>query len=141
MAKLPQKVYLQPETIRAVEEYQARHRDRFRSLSEAYEHLVRRALLGDIREEQETLLVPEVARAIRETLATQVPPAVAAQVRTATAPLVRLAAGALAESAVSRELLAELIGLVAGDPDRAERALAEALRRARERLGEAGPQG
>ncbi len=64
MAKRKTILYLTAETAVALGEYQRRHHERFGSPSAAAEHLLRRALTGEVDEGLEGLLVPALARAV-----------------------------------------------------------------------------
>ncbi len=59
-------VFLSPATEAALTEYRTRHGGRFRSASEAIDHLLTRALLGALSEEAEGLLAPAIERVVRE---------------------------------------------------------------------------
>ena len=61
--KRRREVFLTAETDLALAEYARRHRDRFRTPSQAAEHLLRRALIGEVDEGMEGLLVPVLERA------------------------------------------------------------------------------
>ncbi len=69
-------LYLDAATEQALVEYTRRHRDRFRTTSQAADHLLRRALVADLDEGQEGLLLPEltvaVRRAVREVVAREI---------------------------------------------------------------------
>jgi hypothetical protein len=55
-------LYLTAETAHALGEYLRLHRARFRSRSDAAEHLLRRALAGALAEGVEDLLAPAIVR-------------------------------------------------------------------------------
>ncbi len=58
-------VYLSAATATALADYRARRGAAFRSTSEAVEHLLRRALTGELDEGLEGLLLPHIERAVR----------------------------------------------------------------------------
>lgn len=72
MAKHKTILYLSAATRLALAEYQRRHQRRFRSTSQAAEHLLGRALTGELDEGMEGLLAPLIARAVREATREQV---------------------------------------------------------------------
>ena len=65
-AKVRTVLYLSPATARALAEYQRRERRRFPSVSAAGDHLLGRALQGELDEGMEGLLAPLLERAVRE---------------------------------------------------------------------------
>src|SRR4051812_24029933 len=66
MTKIRLAVYLDAATAEALAGWQQRHRSRCRSLSEAGQHLLRRALLTEVDEGLEGLLVPLLERRVEE---------------------------------------------------------------------------
>ena len=68
--------YLDAATEQALVEYARRHRDRFKTTSQAAEHLLRRALVADLDEGREGLLLPAITtvvrRAVREVVGREV---------------------------------------------------------------------
>ena len=66
MTKQKTILYLSTETVGALMEYQRLHRARFRSASAAADHLLGRALGGELDEGMEGLLAPLIERAVRE---------------------------------------------------------------------------
>jgi len=65
-------LYLSRTTETALREYVRCHHDRFRTTSQAAEHLLARALMSPVDEGRESLLVPHLARAVRETVREEV---------------------------------------------------------------------
>ena len=61
-------LYLRVETAQALAGYGLRHASRFRSRSAAADHLLRRALMGELDEGMEGVLAPALVRAVRETV-------------------------------------------------------------------------
>ncbi len=61
-------VYLRVETAQALVDYGRRHATRFRSRSAVADHLLRRALTGELDEGMEDVLAPALVRAVRETV-------------------------------------------------------------------------
>ena len=57
-------IYLSADSELALEEYARRKRGRFRTTSQAAEHLLRRALVSEVDEGMEGLLVPVLERAV-----------------------------------------------------------------------------
>ena len=76
MTKQKTILYLSAETVGALMEYQRLHRARFRSASAAADHLLGRALGGELDEGMEGLLAPLVERAVREATREEVADAV-----------------------------------------------------------------
>ena len=75
-AKMRTVLYLSPATARALAEYQGRERRRFPSVSAAGDHLLGRALQGELDEGMEGLLAPLLERAVREATREEVADAV-----------------------------------------------------------------
>ncbi len=65
-------LYLSRTTETALREYVRCHHDRFRTTSQAAEHLLARALMSPVDEGRESLLVPHLVRAVRETVREEV---------------------------------------------------------------------
>ncbi len=65
MSKRRYVVYLNAATATALADYRARRGAAFRSTSEAVEHLLTRALTGELDEGLEGLLLPHIAGAVR----------------------------------------------------------------------------
>jgi hypothetical protein len=119
-------IYLTAETDLALAEYARRHRARFRTTSQAVEHLLRRALTGDLDEGAEGLLAPLIARRVEEAAAraveARVAPLLRAQTDRLAALLVRCGKDALAGYGVGVAILERLTG----DPAAARRLAEEA---------------
>lgn len=77
-------LYLSAETAAALTAYHARHRRQFRSQSEVADHLLQRALLGEVDEGLEGLLVPRLERAVEAAAARAVEARVAPLLRAQT---------------------------------------------------------
>ena len=69
-------LYASPATARAMADYQRRERRRFPSVSAAGDHLLGRALQGELDEGMEGLLAPLLERAVREATREEVADAV-----------------------------------------------------------------
>jgi hypothetical protein len=128
--KQRRELYLGAEVDAALAEYARRHRDRFRTTSQAAEHLLRRALLGGMGEGTEGLLAPVIERAVREAAAGAVEgrvlPLLEAQSERLAGLLVRSGKDALSAHHLGAMILEELTG----DPARARHAAEEARLRA-----------
>jgi hypothetical protein len=113
-AKERWELYLSPETGRALADYARTHRGRFRTASQAADHLLRRALMSAIAEGGEELLVPDLARIVRETtkreILDQVAPLLERQSNRLAALLVQSGKDAHAAAEVAAALLAQLFG-------------------------------
>ena len=120
-------IYLTAETDLALADYARRHRARFRTTSQAVEHLLRRALTGEVDEGVEGLLAPTIARRVEEAAAraveARVAPLLAAQTDRLAALLVRSGKDALSGFGVGVAILERLTGDAA-----AARRLAEEAR-------------
>jgi len=114
MAKRKTILYFTAETAVALGEYQRRHRARFGSPSAAAEHLLQRALLGELDEGTEGLLAPLVERRVEEAAAraveARVAPLLAAQTDRLAALLVRSGKDALGAFGVGVAILERLTG-------------------------------
>jgi hypothetical protein len=119
-------IYLTAETDLALAEYARRHRERFRTGSQAVEHLLRRALAGEVDEGVEGLLAPLIERRVEEAAAraveARVAPLLRAQTDRLAALLVRSGKDALSGYGVGVAILERLTG----DADAARRLAAEA---------------
>jgi len=119
-------IYLTAETELALAEYARRHRERFRTTSQAVEHLLQRALVGELDEGVEGLLAPLLARRVEEATAraveARVAPLLRAQTDRLAALLVRSGKDALSGYGVGVAILERLTG----DADAARRLAAEA---------------
>jgi len=119
-------LYLGDDTARALTEYARRHAGRFRSQSRAADHLLARALAGELDEGTERLLAPTLVAAVRE--------AVRREVADGMTPLIERQSGRLAgllvaggKDAHQGARLAEVVlGHLIGDPARAARVAEEA---------------
>ncbi|HET8630026.1 MAG TPA: hypothetical protein VFL91_21610 [Thermomicrobiales bacterium] len=127
MAKRRTVLFLSPETACALTEYGRLHRARFRSTSEAADHLLRRALLEGVDEGTEGLLAPLLRRVVQETtrreLHDQLAPLLHAQTDRLAGLLVRGGQDAASAYGVGVAVLERLTG----DAARA-RAIAEDVR-------------
>ena len=114
MAKQRTVLFLSPETERALTEYARLHRRRFRSTSEAAEHLLQRALLGQVDEGAEGLLVPLLRQVVQETtrreLHDQLAPLLRAQTDRLAGLLVRSGKDAFSAYGVGVAVLERLVG-------------------------------
>ncbi len=114
MRKRRSEIYLTAETELALVEYTRRHRDRFRTTSQAAEHLLQRALLGEVDEGLEGLLVPLIERCVEEAAARavegRVAPLLRAQTDRLAGLLVRSGKDALSAFGVGVAILERLTG-------------------------------
>jgi hypothetical protein len=137
-AKERWELYLSPETGRALADYARTHRDRFRTASQAADHLLRRALMGAISEGEEELLVPALARIVRETtkreILDQLAPLLGRQSNRLAGLLIQSGKDAHAAAEVAAALLAQLFG----DPRGAAMILEEARLAAGDRYSRDG---
>ena len=119
-------LYLQVETAQALAGYGLRHASRFRSRSAAADHLLRRALMGELDEGMEGVLAPALVRAVRET--------VRREIADQTGPLIerqsQRLAGLLVQSGKDAHRAARIaevaLGHLLADPARAARVVDEA---------------
>jgi len=125
-SKARQVIYLSPVTATALADYHARRRGQFKSVSAAVEHLLGRALTGELDEGLEGLLAPLLARRVEEAAAraveARVAPLLAAQTDRLAALLVRSGKDARTGVGVGVALLERLTG----DPAVARRLAEEA---------------
>ena len=131
--KLRHNIYLSREVSAALGSYYERQRDRFRSLSEAVEHLLRRALFRAVSEEEDELLAPAVAAAVRQAQRDHLQAVLRVQTERIASLLARTDQDALAaarEAASAVGVAAEVLAVVTGDPARAQAVADEALLRA-----------
>jgi hypothetical protein len=121
-----QVIYLGAATAAALADYHARRRGQFKSVSATVEHLLQRALLGELDEGMEGLLAPVIARRVEEAAARAVEERVATLLRAQTdrlaALLVRSGKDALGGYGVGVAILERLTG----DPAVARRLAEEA---------------
>ena len=107
-------IYLTAETELALAEYARRHRERFRTTSQAVEHLLQRALVGELDEGVEGLLAPLIVRRVEEAAAraveARVAPLLRAQTDRLAALLVRSGKDALSGYGVGVAILERLTG-------------------------------
>ncbi len=107
-------IYLTAETDLALAEYARRHRARFRTTSQAVEHLLGRALATEMDEGTEGLLAPLIARRVEEAAAraveARVAPLLAAQTDRLAGLLVRSGKDALGAYGLGVAILARLTG-------------------------------
>ena len=107
-------LYLSVEVETALAEYTRRHRGRFRTTSQAAEHLLRRALLADVDEGLEGLLAPlierRVAAAAARAVEERVAPLLQAQSNRLAALLVRSGKDALTAAEIATALAAQVTG-------------------------------
>jgi len=122
-----QVIYLGAATAAALADYHARRRGQFKSVSATVEHLLQRALLGELDEGMEGLLAPVIAQRVEEAAAraveARVAPLLAAQTDRLAALLVRSGKDALGGYGVGVAILERLTGDAA-----AARRLAEEAR-------------
>lgn len=134
-------LYLQVETVQALAGYGLRHASRFPSRSAAADHLLRRALMGELDEGMEGVLAPMLVRAVRETLRREI--------ADQTGPLIerqsQRLAGLLVQSGKDAHRAARIAEVVLGhllaDPARAARVVDEADLRAGTRYRRSTSQG
>ncbi len=107
-------LYLSAEVETALAEYTRRHGGRFRSTSQAAEHLLRRALLADVDEGLEGLLAPLIERRVAEAAARaveeRVAPLLQAQSNRLAALLVKSGKDALTAAEIGVALAARVTG-------------------------------
>ena len=119
-------VNLSTATAAALTDYKARRRSRFTSVSEAADHLLQRALIGEVDEGLEGLLVPLLERRVEEAAARaveeRVAPLLKAQTDRLAGLLVKSGKDALSSVGVGVAILERLTG----DRATAQRVAAEA---------------
>lgn len=120
-------IYLTAETELALAEYARRHRDRFRTTSQAVEHLLRRALLGELDEGIEGLLAPTIERRVEEAAARAVEARVAPLLRAQTDRLAALLVSSGKDARSAYGVGVAILEWVTGDKAGAQR-LAEERR-------------
>lgn len=114
MSKEKTILYLSAETVQALVDYARRHAPRFRSKSHAADHLLHRALTGDLDEGTERILAPVIAEIVREATRREVLDAVAPlldrQSNRLAALLVQSGKDAHRAASLAEEVLAHLLG-------------------------------
>lgn len=107
-------IYLTAETELALIEYARRHRARFRTPSQAAEHLLKRALVSEVDEGLEGLLTPLIERRVEEAAAraveARVAPLLKAQTDRLAGLLVKSGKDALSGFGVGVAILERLTG-------------------------------
>ncbi len=107
-------LFLSPRTKAALAEYQRLHRARYRSTSEAADHLLERALAGALDEGLEGLLLPAIERAVRaavrEEVAAMVEPRIERQSHRLAGLLVASGKDAYRAAGLGRALLEQQVG-------------------------------
>lgn len=132
MGKTRAVLYLDMATAQALRAYQLRHRSRFPTLSAAGAHLLGRALLSEIDEGVEGLLVPIIERRVEEAAERVVEERVGALLRAQTDRLAGLLVRSGKDARAGAEIGVAVLERLTGDPALAKRVADEA------RLG-AGP--
>ncbi|MHB8646190.1 MAG: hypothetical protein ACYDAR_10430 [Thermomicrobiales bacterium] len=119
-------LYLTAETAHALGEYLRLHRARFRSRSDAAEHLLRRALAGGLDEGVEDLLAPTIVRAVREATRREIQDGVGALVERQSNRLAALLVGSGKDAFRAARIAEVVLGHLLADPVRAARVAEEA---------------
>lgn len=122
MAKQKTILYLSPELAWAVRDYQRRHRERFRSVSAAVDHLLQRALASPVDAGLDDLLAPMIARGVRDAAAGavegQLVPLLAAQTDRLAGILVRVDRDCIAtgkDAAIAAALIESVVAHLLGE--------------------------
>ena len=126
MAKTRIAVYLDPPTAEALGGWQHRHRHQCRSLSEAGQHLLRRALLTEVDEGLEGLLVPLLERRVAEAAERAVREEVATLLRAQTDRLAALLVRSGKDARTATALAVAVLEQLTGDRTLARRLAGEA---------------
>jgi len=119
-------LYLTAETAHALGEHLRLHRARFRSRSDAAEHLLRRALAGGLDEGVEDLLAPTIVRAVREATRREIQDGVGALVERQSNRLAALLVGSGKDAFRAARIAEVVLGHLLADPVRAARVAEEA---------------
>lgn len=119
-------IYLTAETAHALGEYLRLHRSRFRSRSDAVEHLLRRALAGGLDEGVEDLLAPTIVRAVREATRREIQDGVGTLVERQSNRLAALLVGSGKDAFRAARIAEVALGHLLADPVHAARVAEEA---------------
>jgi hypothetical protein len=126
MEKQRTTLYLTAETAYALGEYLRLHRARFRSRSDAAEHLLRRALAGALDEGMENLLAPVIVRAVREATRREIGDGVGALVERRSNRLAALLVGSGKDAYRAARIAEVALGHLLADSAQAARVAEEA---------------
>lgn len=126
MTKIRLAVYLDAATAEALAAWQQRHRGRCRSLSEAGQHLLGRALLAEVDEGLEGLLIPILERRVEEAAERAVREEIIALLRAQTDRLAGLLVRSGKDARASATIGAAILEQVTGDRALARRLADEA---------------
>ena len=126
MEKQRTTLYLTAETAYALGEYLRLHRARFRSRSDAAEHLLRRALAGALDEGMEDLLAPTIVRAVREVTRREIQDGMGALVERQSNRLATLLVGSGKDAYRAARMTEVALGHLLADPARAAQIVEEA---------------
>lgn len=114
MSKEKTILYLSVETVQALIDYARRHAPRFHSKSHAADHLLHRALTGDLDEGTERIIAPVIAEIVREATRREVldviAPLLDRQSNRIAALLVQSGKDAHRAAQLSEQLLAHVLG-------------------------------
>ena len=114
-------IYLTPATAAALADYRARRRGRFESVSETVEHLLQRALQGELDEGLEGLLAPVIARRVEEAAGRAVEAHVAPLMKAQTDRLAALLVAGGKDARSAYGVGVAILERVTGDQGRARR--------------------
>jgi len=128
-------LYLGDDTARALAEYARRHAGRFRSQSRAADHLLTRALTGELDEGTERLLAPTLVAAVREAVRREVADGVGVLVERQSGRLAGLLVASGKDAHRGARLAEVVLGHLLADPARAARVAEEAGLQAGARYG------
>lgn len=123
-------LYLKPETELALLEYQRLHKDRFKTTSQAADHLLQRALASPVTEGQEDILLPAIRQAVRETVRKETQKMLDSKFDAQTDRIIGVLVKAGKFAAAGLEMGTTVIGRLTGDHQRARQDYKDALHRA-----------
>ncbi len=128
-------VFLAPAVEQALFDYTHRHRARFPTASQAAEHLLARALAGNLGEGTEELLAPALLAAVRETTRREIVDGVGTLLERQSHRLATLLVQSGNDAYRAARLAEVALGHLLGDPARAARVAEEAGLQAGARYG------
>ena len=119
-------LYLRSATAAALTDYWGRHGGRFRSRSQAADHLLARALAGSLGEGTEALLAPALLAAVRESARREIQDGVGALLERQSGRLAALLVQSGNDAHRAARIAEAMLGHLLADPARAARVAEEA---------------
>lgn len=128
--KARNELYLSQEVAVALGEYTRRHRARFRTTSQAANHLLRRALMDALDEGTEAIMAPLIRQVVRDATRQEIEDGLAVRLAAQTERLAGLLVRSGKDAAGTFEIATAILERVLGDPVRAREIAADARLRA-----------